>query len=74
MLEKGIIEILNSLWSFLIVLVRKKDGLIRFCIDYRKLNDLIFKDSYFILRIDIIFDVLLGLKWFFIIDLKSGYW
>lgn len=44
------------------MLVRKKDGLIRFCIDYRKLNDLIFKDSYFILRIDKIFDVLLGLK------------
>lgn len=74
MLDKGVIEIFNSLWSFLIVLVKKKDGFIRFCIDYRKLNDVIIKDSYLIFRIDFILDVLVGVKWFLIIDLKSGYW
>lgn len=74
MLDKGVIEIFNSFWSFLIVLVKKKDGFIRFCIDYRKLNDVIIKDSYLIFRIDFILDVLVGVKWFLIIDLKSGYW
>lgn len=38
MLDKGVIEIFNNFWSFLIVLVKKKDGFIRFCIDYRKLK------------------------------------
>lgn len=74
MLDKGVIEIFNSLWSFLIVLVKKKDGFIRFCIDYRKLNDVIIKDSYFIFRMNFILDVLVGVKWFLIIDFKSGYW
>lgn len=74
MLEREVIEILDSLWSFFIVFVKKKDGIIWFCIDYRKINDVIVKDSYFIFRIDIMLDVLFGVKWFFIIDLKSGYW
>lgn len=67
------IEELDSFWSFLIVLVKKKDNLIRFCIDFRKFNEIIIKDSYFIFRIELILDVFLGLKYYFIIDLKSGY-
>lgn len=54
MLVKGVIVELDSFWSFLIVLVKKKDNLIRFCIDFRKFNEIIIKDSYFIFRIELI--------------------
>lgn len=54
MLVKGVIEELDSFWSFLIVLVKKKDNLIMFCIDFRKFNEIIIKDSYFIFRIELI--------------------
>lgn len=73
MLVKWVIEELDSFWSFLIVLVNKKENLIRFCIDFRKFNEIIIKDSYFIFRIELVLDVFLGLKYYFIIDLKSGY-
>lgn len=73
MLVKWVIEELDSFWSFLIVLVNKKENLIRFYIDFRKFNEIIIKDSYFIFRIELILDVFLGLKYYFIIDLKSGY-
>lgn len=73
MLVKWLIEELDSFWSFLIVLVNKKENLIRFCIDFRKFNEIIIKDIYFIFRIELILDVFLGLKYYFIIDLKSGY-
>ena len=55
-------------------MLEKKDGTIRFCIDYRKLNDVTVKDSYPIPRIDTTLDALSGAKWFSTIDLKSGYW
>jgi hypothetical protein len=74
MLDKGVIETSNYPWSSPIVLVRKKDGSIRFCIDYRKLNDVTIKDCYPIPRIDTTLDALSGSKWFSTIDLKSRYW
>ena len=74
MLEKGVIKTSDSPWSSPIVLVKKKDGTIRFCIDFRKLNDVTIKDSYPIPRIDTTLDALSGSKWFSTIDLKSGYW
>ena len=74
MLDKGVIETSDSPWSSPIVLVKKKDGSIRFCIDYRKLNDKTIKDSYPIPRIDSTLDALSRSKWFSTIDLKSGYW
>ena len=74
MLQKGIIKPSNSPWSSPTVLVRKKDGSIRFCIDYRKLNHVTVKDSYPLPRIDDSLDALGNAKWFSTLDLTSGYW
>lgn len=57
----------------LVCLVIKKDGILRFCFDFRKLN-IIKKDVYLLLRIDDVLDKLVGNKWFLILDLVSGYW
>ena len=74
MLNAGIIEPSSSAWSSPIVLVTKKDGSIRYCIDYRKLNEVSRKDSYPLPRIDDSLDALRGSKWFSCLDLASGYW
>ncbi|GFY22526.1 retrovirus-related Pol polyprotein from transposon 17.6 [Trichonephila clavipes] len=74
MQENDIIEPSSSPWASPIVLVRKKDGSTRFCVDYRKLNDVTKKDSYPLPRIDDTLDTLSSHKWFSTLDLKSGYW
>ena len=53
--------------------VKKKDGTLRLCIDYRKLNKVIVKNKYPLLRIDDLFDQLKGAKYFSKIDLRTGY-
>jgi len=74
MSDEGVIEESKSPWMSPAVLVKKKNGTIRFCIDYRKLNAVTKKDSYPIPRIDDIFDQLSGNAWYSTLDLKSGYW
>ena len=74
MLESGVIEPSSSPWSSPVVLVTKKDGSIRYCIDYRKLNAVTQKDSYPLPRIVDSLDALRGSKWFSCLDLASGYW
>ena len=73
MQEQGVIEPCNSEWASNVVLVKKKDGSVRFCVDYRKLNLLTRKDAYPLHRIDRCLDTLSGSSWFSTFDLRSGF-
>lgn len=74
MLDQDIIETSSSQWASTIVLVQKKDGSTRFCVDYRKLNHVTVKDAYPLPRIDESVDALSGSKYFCTLDMASGYW
>ena len=74
MIEQGVIEPSNSPWASPIVLVPKKDGTTRFCIDYRKLNAVTKKDSYALPCVQALMDTLSNSSWFCTLDLRSGYW
>lgn len=74
MMKQGIIRPSSSPWSSPIVLVKKKNGKMRFCVDYRKLNKVTKRDAYPLPRIDEILDSLGEAKWFTSLDLASGYW
>ena len=74
MLQAGVIRASDSPWSSPIVLVKKKDGTIRFCIDYRLLNEATRKNSYPLPRIDDNLEALKDKSWFCTLDLATGYW
>jgi transposase InsO family protein len=73
LLEGGIIRKSHSPWASNMVLVRKKDGSLRVCVDYRELNAKTVKDAYTLPRIDEMLDRLAGSCYFSILDMKSGY-
>ena len=74
MLHQGIIQPCSSPWASPIVLVKKKDGKYRFCVDYCKLNAVTKKDAHPLPRVDDLLDALKGLVMFSTMDLRSGYW
>ncbi|GKD98269.1 putative reverse transcriptase domain-containing protein [Tanacetum coccineum] len=71
--EKGFIRPSSSPWGAPVLLVKKKDGSFRMCIDYRKLNKLTVKNRYPLLRIDDLFDQLQGSSMYSKINLRSSY-
>ncbi|TPX51269.1 hypothetical protein SeLEV6574_g00360 [Synchytrium endobioticum] len=74
-LGAGVIRPSRSPYASAIVLIPKKNtGEMRFCVDYRKLNQITKKDVYPLPRIDDAFDALGGSNYFSVFDLKSGYW
>jgi hypothetical protein len=73
MLRTKVIEPSRRPWSSPVVLVPKKDGSIRFCVDYRRLNDVTIKDKYALPRIDDALASSSSNKYFTSLDLSQGY-
>ena len=74
MLEAGVIEPSTSDWASAPVLVRKKNGEVRYTVDFRKLNAKTRKDAYPLPLINECTDMLTGSVWFHTLDLNAGYW
>ena len=73
LLDKGFIRPSTSPWGAPVLFVKKKDGTLRLCIDYKELNKVTVKNKYPLPRIDDLFDQLQGAQYFSKIDLRSGY-
>lgn len=74
LLDSGVIRESESPFASPIVVVRKKDGSVRLCIDFRKLTLQTIKDAYALPKLEDAFSALAGSKWFSVLDLKSGYY
>jgi RNA:NAD 2'-phosphotransferase (TPT1/KptA family) len=74
MLKAGVIRPSTSDWVSAPVLVRKRDGKVRWCVDYRKLNDVTIKDQYPLPLIEECIDTLAGNTWFSKLDANQAYW
>jgi len=74
MIHEGVIEPASGPWSSLVVIVRKRDGTHRFCINFRRVNEVTTPDAYPLPQITAILDKLRGAKYLTTLDLKSGYW
>ena len=72
MLQNNIIKPSSSPWAFPVVLVSKKDGSTRFCVNYRKLNVITKRDSYPLPRVDDYLDQLGQAKFFSTLDMAAG--
>ena len=72
-MKSGFIQPSKSPFGAPILFVKKKDGTMRMCVDYRALNDITIKNSYPLPRVDELFDQLQGAQYFSKIDLRSGY-
>ena len=74
MLDIGAIKPSNSAWSNVVILVRKKDGGLRFCIDFTRLNSHTKKDAFPLPWIHDVINALKGSKYYTTVDLLSGFW
>ena len=73
LLKNDFIELAASPWASNVVLVRKKDGSHRLCVDYRAVNSVTYKDTYPLPHIDTCLESMDGSEWFTTLDLRSGY-
>ena len=74
MLQKDVIQPPSSPWFSGTVMVQKQDETKRFCVDYRRHNDVTINDAYSLPRIDDFLNQLSGAEWFSSLDRNSGYW
>lgn len=74
MLQRGVVEPSSSPWASPIVMVKKKDGSYRFCVDYRKVNSVTQRDAYPLPQVTNTLDKLRDARYLSSLDIKSAYW